>query len=118
LYIGEPFICYCIQDKTGILHLDRRTKWRLRCRVPDSKNFDITLMITLLRDLTSVTPPAGGFDRLPKSTETTLGADLARIKFYRNRLAHLDDAKIDQVSFITNWNDVTSVCNVVLLSEN
>lgn len=75
-------------------------------------------MITLLRDLTSVTPPAGGFDRLPKSTETTLGADLARIKFYRNRLAHLDDAKIDQVSFITNWNDVTSVCNVVLLSEN
>lgn len=80
--------------------------------------FDITLMMTLLRNLTSINPSHDGFDRLPKSTETTLGADLARIKFYRNRLAHLDDAKIDQVSFITDWNDVTSVCIALLLYEN
>ncbi|CAG2211097.1 unnamed protein product [Mytilus edulis] len=81
--------------------------------VPDSKRFDVTLMIILLRHLTSMTPPAGGYDRLPKYTETTLGADLARIKFYRNRLAHLDDAKIDHESFIADWNDVTSaICRV------
>lgn len=62
-----------------------------------------------------MTPPAGGYDRLPKYTETTLGADLARIKFYRNQLAHLDDAKIDHESFIADWNDVTSVCIALLL---
>ncbi|XP_052064699.1 uncharacterized protein LOC127704622 [Mytilus californianus] len=75
--------------------------------VPDSKTFDITLMITLLRNLTRMIPPMGGFDCLPTATETTLGADLARIKFYRNRLAHLDDANIDHDSFITYWEDVT-----------
>ncbi|CAC5412566.1 unnamed protein product [Mytilus coruscus] len=75
--------------------------------VPDSKTFDITLMITLLRNLTRMIPPMGGFDCLPTATETTLCADLARIKFYRNRLAHLDDAKIDHDSFITYWKDAT-----------
>ncbi|XP_063400364.1 E3 ubiquitin-protein ligase DZIP3-like [Mytilus trossulus] len=98
-------------------HIISQTQWdRLfppSHGVPDSKRFDITLMITLLRHLTSMTPPAGGYDRLPKSTETTHGADLARIKFYRNRLAHLDDAKIDHASFITDWHDITSgICRI------
>ncbi|XP_076116375.1 E3 ubiquitin-protein ligase DZIP3-like [Mytilus galloprovincialis] len=75
--------------------------------VPDSKTFDITLMITLLRNLTPMIPPMSGFDCLPPTTATTQGADLARIKFYRNRLAHLDDAKINHDFFITSWKDAT-----------
>ncbi|CAC5412657.1 unnamed protein product [Mytilus coruscus] len=77
--------------------------------VPDSKTFDVTLMILLLRNLTPITPPPCGFDRLPSATDTTAAADLARIKHYRNYLAHLDDGKLDTVLFNTAWNDITNV---------
>ncbi|CAC5404715.1 unnamed protein product [Mytilus coruscus] len=75
--------------------------------VPDSKTFDVTLMTLLLRNLTPMTPPLCGFDRLPSAMETTSAADLARIKHYRNYLAHLDDGKLDTGFFNTAWNDIT-----------
>ncbi|XP_052080604.1 uncharacterized protein LOC127718575 [Mytilus californianus] len=76
--------------------------------VPDSKTFDVTLMTTLLYNLTPMTPPLCGFDRLPTAMETTQASDLARIKYYRNNLAHLDDGKIDINFFNMAWDDVTS----------
>ncbi|CAC5408428.1 unnamed protein product [Mytilus coruscus] len=75
--------------------------------VPDSKTFDITLMITLLRNLTPITHPHGGYDCLPSAMETTPGADLARIKYYRNYLAHLDDGKVGTTDFNTAWDIVS-----------
>lgn len=58
-------------------------------------------MITLLRHLTPMIPPVGGYDLLPQTAEVTLGADLSRIKYYRNYLAHLDNGKIDTTFFNT-----------------
>ncbi|XP_052103345.1 uncharacterized protein LOC127736784 [Mytilus californianus] len=75
--------------------------------VPDSKTFDVTLMITLLRNLTSLNPPHSGYDKLPTANEATPTSDLARIKYYRNILAHLDDGKIDNTEFNTAWDDIT-----------
>ncbi|CAG2186877.1 unnamed protein product [Mytilus edulis] len=71
---------------------------------PNSQTFDITLIITLLRNLTTITHPHGGFDTLPTASETTPGADLARIKYYRNYLAHLDDGKVESTVFNTAWD--------------
>ncbi|XP_071176312.1 uncharacterized protein [Mytilus edulis] len=76
--------------------------------VPDSKTFDLTLMILLLRNLTPITPPLCGFECLPSAMETTPAADLARIKHYRNYLAHLDDGKLDTGFFNTAWEDITN----------
>ncbi|CAC5364744.1 unnamed protein product [Mytilus coruscus] len=75
--------------------------------VPDSKTFDVTLMITLLRNLTNLNPPRGGYDKLPTANEAIPTSDLARIKYYRNFLAHLDDGKINNPEFNTAWNDIT-----------
>ncbi|CAG2188830.1 unnamed protein product [Mytilus edulis] len=75
--------------------------------VPTSSTFDVTLMITLLRNLTDVNSPHGGFDKLPTSIETTTGSDFARIKYYRNYLAHLEDAKIENDDFISAWDDIS-----------
>ncbi|XP_076096578.1 uncharacterized protein LOC143067286 [Mytilus galloprovincialis] len=79
--------------------------------VPDSKTFDVTLIITLIRHLTDLTPPRGGYDQLPSDNETTPTSDLARIKYYRNILAHLDEGKINNTTFktmfTTAWNDIT-----------
>ncbi|VDI16332.1 Hypothetical predicted protein [Mytilus galloprovincialis] len=76
--------------------------------VPDSKSFDVTLIITLLRNLTTLTPPRGGLDQLPSDNENTPSSDLARIKYYRNFLAHLDEGKVDSTTFTTAWDNVTS----------
>ncbi|CAG2253749.1 unnamed protein product [Mytilus edulis] len=76
--------------------------------VPDSKTFDVTLMILLLRNLTQINPPLCGYDRLPAAIETTQAADLARIKHYRNHLAHLDDGKVDTTFFNIAWTDISS----------
>ncbi|XP_076095628.1 E3 ubiquitin-protein ligase DZIP3-like [Mytilus galloprovincialis] len=78
---------------------------------PDSKTFDVTLMITLLRNLATITPPVCGFDQLPTTTETKPGADLARIKYYRNYMAHLGDGKLDTTFFNTAWDDITGAIN-------
>ncbi|CAG2186879.1 unnamed protein product [Mytilus edulis] len=75
--------------------------------VPDSKTFDIQLMITLLRNFTNITHPHGGFDCLPTDIETTPGADLARIKYYRNYLAHLHDVKVGTTYFNIAWDIIS-----------
>lgn len=77
--------------------------------VPDSKTFDVTLMITLLRNLTPMIIPVNGFDSLPNATETIQSADLARIKHYRNCLVHTDNGKLEDIFFNTAWTDITGV---------
>ncbi|XP_071122328.1 uncharacterized protein [Mytilus edulis] len=75
--------------------------------VPDSTTFDVTLMICLIRNLTSIIKPINGFDKLPLPVETTPGADLARIKWYRNQLAHHDSNKIATADFNTAWSNIS-----------
>ncbi|XP_052079002.1 uncharacterized protein LOC127717259 isoform X32 [Mytilus californianus] len=75
----------------------------------DSKTFDVTLMIALLRNLPTSTlvPPVNGYDNLPVTTEAIPASDLARIKHYRNLLAHLHDSKVDGTLFTTAWKDLS-----------
>ncbi|CAG2190097.1 unnamed protein product [Mytilus edulis] len=75
-----------------------QAQWNLlfpSCGITDSMTFDVTLMISLLRNLPTLplVPPINGYDQLPVTTETTPSSDLARIKHYRNLLAHLHDGK-------------------------
>ncbi|XP_071178364.1 uncharacterized protein [Mytilus edulis] len=87
-----------------------QAQWNLlfpRNGVPVSTTFDVTLMICLIRNLTSVTQPINGFDRLPLPVETTPGPDLARIKWYRNILAHHDSNKMTTGDFNTAWSNIS-----------
>ena len=74
---------------------------------PSSKDFDITLMICLLRNLI----PIDIMDnRLPSATDTSLRADLSRFKYYRNIIVHeCDDALVNDTDFESYWKDVTPV---------
>ncbi|CAG2239458.1 unnamed protein product [Mytilus edulis] len=87
-----------------------QAQWNLlfpRNGVPVSTTFDVTLMICLIRNLTSVTQPINGFDSLPLPVETTPGPDLARIKWYRNILAHHDSNKMATGDFNTAWSNIS-----------
>ncbi|XP_052088611.1 ankyrin-3-like [Mytilus californianus] len=77
-------------------------------RIRESRNFDTTLMITLFRYLTSIEISTDG--KLPSATDTTLGADIARIEYYRNYLSYLEDVKMNNAVFNDAWDDT---CNAI-----
>jgi hypothetical protein len=70
-------------------------------------------MICLLRNLV----PIDIMDnRLPSATDTSLGADLSRIKFYRNIILYHESALVDDTDFESYWKDVTSVIHNYITS--
>ena len=73
-----------------------------------STDFDISLLCKLLRAICSLTPPATGWDILPKSTDQSLEADLVRIKFYRNKIyGHNHSMEISNADFQNLWMEVS-----------
>ena len=75
-----------------------------------SKNFDITLLVVLLRNICSLVAPPTGWDTLPPATDITIGADIVRIKCYRNTVyAHANEASVDDPKFNQYWQDIQDV---------
>ena len=73
-----------------------------------STDFDISLLCKLLRAICSLTPPATGWDILPYSTDHSLEADLARIKFYRNKIyGHNHSMEITNADFKKLWMEIS-----------
>lgn len=64
-----------------------------------SGDFDITLMICILRNLNIVQPPSSGWDKLPPINDNSLGAHLTRIKSYRNKFCHTSRTSINDKTF-------------------
>lgn len=52
--------------------------------------------------------PMTGWDNLPPQGDT--GADLARVKWYRNKLAHSEVGKLSKADFSQYWGDLEGVC--------
>ncbi|CAC5414177.1 unnamed protein product [Mytilus coruscus] len=71
-----------------------------------SKDFDLTMMICLLRNLGGLATPINGWDRLPQPNEILPGADLATLKWYRNQLAHTTVSSMDNNEFTLKWTQV------------
>ena len=72
-----------------------------------SKNFDITLLMVLLRNVCGLVRPATGWDTLPLDADTTLEADIVRIKCYRNTVyGHASEASVDDATFNKYWQDI------------
>ena len=76
-----------------------------------SSDFDITLLICLLRNMTpKVQRPPSGFDKLPiNSSDVSIGDDMARIKYYRNDAVHNKSGKMTNQDFQHQWNILENV---------
>ena len=74
-----------------------------------SADFDVTLLFRLLRTICNLTPPAMGWDSLPTSTDHSLGAYLARIKYYRNSVyGHVNQTmEITDEEFPPLWQEIS-----------
>lgn len=70
-----------------------------------SDEFDITLMVSLMRHIAPPnTSPIKITDTPPSPTDTSLAADLSRMKWYRNSLSHASRPEIiDASEFDKNW---------------
>ena len=75
-----------------------------------STDFDISLLCKLLRAICNLTPPATGWDNLPNSTDHSLGADLVRIRTYRNSIyGHNHSMEITNADFENLWTEISEV---------
>ena len=87
------------------------TQWgKLFPAIPNSvssRDFDVTLLMVLLRNICGLPTPATGWDRLAAVTDLTHEADIARVKYFRNTVyAHAEQASVDDVTFNTYWQDI------------
>ena len=74
-----------------------------------SKDFDVTLLMLLLRNICGLTPPATGWDNLPPATDTSVEANIARVKYYRNHVyGHASQASVDDLEFNSYWQDIST----------
>ena len=73
-----------------------------------STSFDITLLITLLRNICDLRPPLTGWDNLPSVDDTSLEANIARLRFYRNKVyGHASQEAVDDPTFERYWQDIS-----------
>ncbi len=84
------------------------TQWKtLFPTVPSSvssEEFDITLLMVLLRNICGLTPPATGWDILPAPTDRGVEADIARVKYFRNTIyAHAKAASVVDTTYNVVW---------------
>ena len=74
-----------------------------------SANFDITLLVLLLRNICHLSPPTstGSWDKLPPVSDGTMEANIARVKYHRNEFyGHVTKASVDDVTFETLWQKI------------
>ncbi|VDI27551.1 Hypothetical predicted protein, partial [Mytilus galloprovincialis] len=93
-------------DKLKKKHVITQTQWSLLFPAgsdPKSNDFDLTLMICLLRNLRKITIK----DQLPQPSDFSEGAAVSRIKFYRNKIAHSDCGMMSEVEFGTTFQEVS-----------
>ena len=84
-----------------------------------STDFDISLLCKLLRAICSLTPPATGWDDLPNSADHSLGADLVRIRIYRNTIyGHNHSMEITNADFEKLWREISEALLRIASSIN
>lgn len=62
-------------------------------------------MICLIKNLTEIEIGS----TLPESSQIGLGDDLTRIYLYRNIIAHVGNAQINDTDFSKYWDDISQV---------
>lgn len=72
-----------------------------------SRNFDITLLMVLLKNFSGLNPPATGWNNPPPATDMSTEADITRLRFFRNEVyGHGSKASVDDLTFDGYWQDI------------
>jgi WD40 repeat protein len=75
---------------------------------PDSKTFDVTLLMVLLRNICGLPPPATGWNTMPPDTDRSPQANITRIKLFRNEVyAHVASTQVGKAIFENLWQKIS-----------
>ena len=77
---------------------------------PDSKNYDVTLLMILLRNICRLPSPATGWNTMPPIADRSVEANITRIKLFRNEVyAHVSSTEVDDAQFENLWQSISQV---------
>lgn len=73
-----------------------------------SGEFDITLLLVLLRQICGLSPPATGWNNLPRASDKSVEANIARVTLYTNSLLRCAScASVDDPTFDALWLEIS-----------
>ncbi|XP_070561657.1 NACHT, LRR and PYD domains-containing protein 1 homolog [Ptychodera flava] len=101
-------------QKGGPPKIINDTQWRLMYPTPpaaaNSEQFDITLLMILLRNICGLKSPNDHvWTRPPYSSDVSVEADLVRMREFRNKLQHMPGTTIKDSEFERLWFDISVV---------
>ena len=96
--------------RTRVLH---QPQWYLLFppggATPDSNTFGITLLFLLLTRFCGLSPPPLGWHSKPSASDTSVEANLVRIKFFRNKVyGHITTTAMDTPTFSALWQEISA----------
>ena len=75
---------------------------------PDSEKFDVTLLTIPIRNICGLPPPAKGWKSMPLTSDSSVSANILRIKLYRNEAyGHIGRAQYDDATFEKLWHKIS-----------
>ena len=78
-------------------------------KIPNIQEFDITLLVILLRNICSLSPPSTGWNAMPISSNKSREANIVRIKLLRNNFfGHIPRTDVSRLDFEARWVEVSS----------
>ena len=84
-----------------------------------SEQFDIGLLTVLLKHICGLTFPESGWEKLPPSSDKSVEANIAKIKYYRNSFyAHSIKASVDDATFNSLWQDISAALKALGVDAN
>ena len=76
----------------------------------DSKTFDFHLLFILLTNICGLSPPPSGWNTTPAPSDTSLEANLVRVKYFRSTFySHVSTTGVDTPTFTSLWQDISAV---------
>ena len=70
--------------------------------------------MVLLRNICGLPPPATGWNSFPPASDTSVGANIVRVKHYRNAVyGHTSQASVDDPTFNSLWGDISAALVVL-----
>ena len=88
------------------------SQWNLLFPVsgkPDTETFDVTLSTILLRNIRGLHSPATGWNVMPPISDTSISANIARIKIFRKEVyGHRPSAQLEDTAFQTLWQKISN----------
>ena len=76
---------------------------------PVSNTFDISLLFLLLTSICGLSPPRSGWNNKPSARDTSVKANIARIKFFRNKVySHVTTTGKKKATFSALWQEISA----------